>query len=678
VALQVGIDLGPRPTFQPVFFDFNGDNWEDLYLVIDRISYANELFMNNGDGTFANVSEGSGANIYINAMSGTVSDYDQDSDLDIYVANSPEGNFLLRNNYNGTFTNMAEEVGVDVNQVCWGSLFLDYDNDSWEDLFVSVTSPYLAPVGNQYFHNNNGESFTQVNEELGLDNDPSETYIMAMGDINNDGYNDFVLNNDAPYPTKMWMNEGGEHNYFAFTVEGILSNRDGVGTTVDCYSGGEKYTRQIKCGENYTSQNSARTIFGLSDNTIVDSIMLKWNSGLVDCYYNLGVNQTVHFIEGTSLAVPFDVVYEGNNVLCPGESVELDAGEFENYSWNTGDTTRYITISSPGQYFVEVVNELGFDITSYPVNFVLNNPLDVIVETGNVSCYGETTGSVLLELSGSPVQSILWNTGADSVYVGNLVAGTYNYEVVYGYGCVESGEITITQPGPLLVGAMTSDVFCFGENTGSIDLLISGGTPAYQVDWQNLNPDSLYAGNYSVNVVDSLNCIVQIEFEIEEPGELTGSVWVTSEFEDGELGSATLTIAGGAMPYEIEWNFSSTGELFVNDIPAGEYSVVIMDENGCDLLIDFVIDFIDVVRHIGEQNIALYPNPVAGYFHLSGIAEGMVDLRIIGPDGRIFLEATSCDHKDFVTLPGLSPGIYCVEICREGEYTRIPFLVRGE
>jgi len=144
VAQAIGAYVPPRTTFQPVFLDFNNDGWEDLYLITDRVFTENALFKNNGNGTFSNVSVGSGANIMICSMTGTVGDYDNDADLDVYVTNSPPvGAKLLRNNGNETFTDVSVSTGTNVTEIGWGSLWLDYDNDSWQDLFVSLTTNTL-------------------------------------------------------------------------------------------------------------------------------------------------------------------------------------------------------------------------------------------------------------------------------------------------------------------------------------------------------------------------------------------------------------------------------------------------------------------------------------------------------------------------------------------------------
>jgi hypothetical protein len=192
-----GVQVGQRPCFQPVFLDYNNDGWEDLYLITDRVFVENALFRNNGDGTFTNVTTESGAGLMICSMTGTIGDYDNDGDLDVFISNSHTiGSKLLRNEGNDTFTEASAVLGVNLHQLGWGGLWLDYDNDTWQDLFMSLTNNGLIPFsGNRFYRNNEGESFTDVSDETGINDVVTESYVSIMADIDHDGYYDFYLNN---------------------------------------------------------------------------------------------------------------------------------------------------------------------------------------------------------------------------------------------------------------------------------------------------------------------------------------------------------------------------------------------------------------------------------------------------------------------------------------------------
>ena len=113
--------------------DFNGDGYEDIY-VANRSS-ANVLYMNNGDGTFTDNTIASGTGGTSDAYGIAVGDYDNDGDLDIYVANDG-ANELFQNDGSGVFTNDASTAGVDNSLSAEGVSFGDLDNDGDLDIYV--------------------------------------------------------------------------------------------------------------------------------------------------------------------------------------------------------------------------------------------------------------------------------------------------------------------------------------------------------------------------------------------------------------------------------------------------------------------------------------------------------------------------------------------------------------
>jgi len=645
--LTSGIDLPPRTTFQPVFLDYNNDGWEDLFLVIDRIAFTNELYENNGDGTFTNVTVASGTNQAICSMTGTVDDFDNDTDTDIYVSNGPNGNLLLRNNGNETYTNVAAAMGVILNQTTWGSMWLDYDNNSWQDLFVCLTSPVLDPIGNQFFVNNAGTGFTQSNVLVGIDNDDSESYMCAMGDFNNDGYYDFVLNNDDPFPTKLYQNDGGENNWLSVDLEGVVANKNGIGSWIHCYAGGEHYVRYTHCGENFVGQNSGKEIFGLADFSSVDSLVVDWNSGTHDVYLNVEVNQVLHLVEGASLALPFLVTYNGDLVLCPGDSLVLDAGDFENYLWSTGDTTKSITVFEGGQYSVSAETIFGDVAQSFPVTIVMSTPPEPIVTITHVNCYGNLDGSIELDFGEEQMSDIQWSNDADGFFsVFNLAAGSYSFNAHTAGGCLVSDNVEVTQPDSLSVLITTQNVMCFGEQNGHAEGFISGGVPVYEINWNGLNPESIEAGDYTVLVTDYHLCQKEISFTINQPDLLTATMITGNVLCFGEQnGWAEVEPVGGVPGYQLDWSGNDPAQLY-----AGNYSVIVTDANQCESEIQFTI---------GEPD------------ELTGILS-TTDQFVDGNDGTAGIDLTggsepyeilwSTNQEDVLTIEDLPTGFYNVQV----------------
>ena len=332
-----------RQPLAVVFLDYNNDGWQDIYIANDKRN-GNTLFRNNGDGTFSDVSAESHSDLAFDAMGLAVGDYDNNGYPDIYVSNGEEGNGLLRNNGDGTFTEVADSAGVAVNRVCWGANFFDFDNDGDLDLYVSV-SHGTVDHENALFENLGDGTFSRVSGAM-IGGDEYQSFGNAIGDFNNDGYCDIaVLNINDPFV--LWENSGGSNNWIKLQLEGTISNREGIGSIVEIYRNGEKFIRSTHCGISYLSQNSSILTIGVGESDIVDHLVVKWPSGSVSVLSAVGVNQTLtiteqpHQFNNFAPIVGIDHTYEPGLENSLGGGVAF--GDFDNDGWEdlviaTGDS----------------------------------------------------------------------------------------------------------------------------------------------------------------------------------------------------------------------------------------------------------------------------------------------------------------------------------------------------
>ena len=293
-----GIDDGNKLSFQSVFFDANMDGWQDLYIANDK-THANSLYLNNGNGFFTDISESSLADIVIDAMSNSIADYDNDGDLDIYVSNSEENKFLV-NNGNLTFTEQSAVHQLAAEQFSWGAVWLDADLDMRQDLFVATGPLSQASTDNLFFVASQLSDDFTLDSNAGFNGNQDLTYCAAAGDFNMDGLPDLALSKRDLDDVDVWINNGAQGNYLKVSLEGVASNRDGLGSVIKCYAGGIQQLRYTYCGEQYMSQNSSYELFGLRNETNVDSLSVTWLSGTRDVVYNIASNQTLSIVEGTS------------------------------------------------------------------------------------------------------------------------------------------------------------------------------------------------------------------------------------------------------------------------------------------------------------------------------------------------------------------------------------------
>lgn len=300
ITVSAGVDKSSN-TFCAAFFDYNNDGFQDIYISNDKLYTANVLYKNNGDETFDDVSEISGTNVYLDAMTVTVDDYNNDSWLDLYITNGYEGNVFLKNNGDGTFTDIAESSGTLFNSTGWGAVFFDAENDMDLDLYVSGSEDGSISgfISAAFYRQDAIDTFTLAND-LGFDDDLGESYSNAIGDVNNDGLMEVIVSNNNEEDLYLWKNLTiTNNNWLKVKLEGTASNRDGIGSFIEISVNDNKQYRYTLCGEGYLSQNSQTEGFGVGQNTMVDYVKVTWLSGIVDYFYNVAVNQVLEITEGT-------------------------------------------------------------------------------------------------------------------------------------------------------------------------------------------------------------------------------------------------------------------------------------------------------------------------------------------------------------------------------------------
>lgn len=295
VSQAAGIGVASNFSFSSAFLDFDNDGFQDIYVINDRMSTRNVLYRNNGDGTFADISNSSGTNLQMNAMSTAVADYDYDGWLDIYITNTSEGNVFLHNNGNSTFSDIAATTNTLVNRFTWGANFLDADNDMDLDLYAST-----AELNVSAFYERLSDGTFQLPINTGFDVDTYHSVSNVIGDINNDGYSDIFVNNDAPQNSSLWRNSGGTNNWLKVKLTGVQSNRNGIGSWIEISVNGQIMNRYTLCGESFLGQNSGTEIFGVGNATNIDYVKVKWLSGIEDTLTNVTPNQTLNITENSS------------------------------------------------------------------------------------------------------------------------------------------------------------------------------------------------------------------------------------------------------------------------------------------------------------------------------------------------------------------------------------------
>ncbi len=299
-------------------FDFDDDGWPDIYVACD--STPSILYHNNRDGTFTDVAVTAGAAYNEDGreqagMGSTIGDYDGDGRLDIFKTNfSDDTSTLYRNNGNGTFDDVtfAAGLGLYTRYLGWGTMFLDFDNDGWPDLLLVNGHVYpevdKQNLGSRYeeprilYHNNGNKTFSDISAQAG----PAITAVhagrgLAVGDLWNDGRISAVISN-MNAPASLLVNQVRSPNHWiGIKTVGTKSNRDGIGARVTVKAGARTLVDEVRSGSSYDSNNDMRIHFGLGAATKIDSIQIRWPSGLTEGFENIPADEIHTLKEGSGV-----------------------------------------------------------------------------------------------------------------------------------------------------------------------------------------------------------------------------------------------------------------------------------------------------------------------------------------------------------------------------------------
>ena len=320
--------------FQALALDWNHDRLMDVYVVND---FGVDAFWQNlGNWRFTNVAGAVGADDRRGGMGGAWGDYDRDGLLDLFVTNY-EGDGLYHAN-GANYTDLGNQSGVDDPWVGWGTVWTDYDNDGWDDLYlvngaVENTRAYNQP--NKLFHNLGDGTFADASEGSGAWG-ADVGRGLAAGDFDRDGREDlYVLNVDSP--NTLYRNVlNTSNNWLDVRLQGVVSNRDGVGAEVQVVTGSATQTKLMTAGSSYLSTNTKTLHFGLGATTLVDQIIVNWPSGLVQTQSWVASNNTVTIIEDDfepPVAVAPDVVIDQGDPFTLNANGSTDNVEIADYRW---------------------------------------------------------------------------------------------------------------------------------------------------------------------------------------------------------------------------------------------------------------------------------------------------------------------------------------------------------
>lgn len=287
--------------------DIDNDGDVDLFVSNEYGQHEN-IYRNDDNGAFTKLDSGPLLNNGGNTMSSSWADYDNDGDMDVFLANDQGNNALFRNDGNFSFSKMADDTVSKSNGRSFSSAWSDMDNDGDLDLFVTNSFMTGSLLRNFLYRNNGDGSFTRIDNTVPA-TDMDWSYGCAFGDYDNDGFEDLAVatcrfsgshRNDLLY-----HNDGNSNHWITIKLTGTTSNKAAIGAKVKLkatINGNPVWQmRELSAQSSYCGQNDLRAHFGLGSTTTIESILIDWPSGLEEAFAAIAPDQFIHIVEGQGI-----------------------------------------------------------------------------------------------------------------------------------------------------------------------------------------------------------------------------------------------------------------------------------------------------------------------------------------------------------------------------------------
>jgi gliding motility-associated-like protein len=271
------------------------------------------------------------------------------------------------------------------------------------------------------------------------------------------------------------------------------------------------------------------------------------------------------------------------------------------FQWNDPNlqTTSQASGLTAGTYTLLVEDANGCQGVA---QITLSQPaiLGFVGQLNDASCFNSTNGSILVEpQGGTGPYDIDWTGNYSGFLVENLGAGIYPFELTDNNGCSTSDSIELLEPTALTGTVEIDDAICNQTATGTVQTTVAGGVGPYNYAWsqnsQNVSfNNALSAGPQSVTITDQNGCTLALTFNVGEPAALSVDILTEPASCDQSDGSALATPSGGTAPYTYFWNINPSNNNSFGNLAAGSYTLVLEDNNGCQIAANYVVGEIPV------------------------------------------------------------------------------------
>lgn len=316
--------------------DYDNDGDPDLF-VANADNQNNNLYRNNGDSTFTKITSGTIVNDGGISLRATWGDYDNDDFLDLYVTNgSGQNNFLYHNDSGTGFTRIVTGAIVNDGGASQTPIWADFDNDGDLDLLVTNGFGTVSDVNFLYWNDGDG-NFTKETADP-LVTETGWALGASYGDVDHDGDLDVLIGKGlgGNENNALFLNNGNANNWISVHCEGVKSNRSAIGARIRAFAtigGSSRWQMRELTSPTSFGQNGLIAWIGLRDATSVDSLLIKWPSGITTVLTSVAANQRLWISE----CLGADTDGDGANDPCDNCPTTANVGQSDSDLDGIGD-----------------------------------------------------------------------------------------------------------------------------------------------------------------------------------------------------------------------------------------------------------------------------------------------------------------------------------------------------
>lgn len=375
---------------------------------------------------------------------------------------------------------------------------------------------------------------------------------------------------------------------------------------------------------------------------------------------NTSPNGTVLFIDDLAFdyCSNFSVAASSTNATCTATDGSVTVSNTNGqspftYAWSGGGSGATET-KAAGTYTVTVTDANACSLTASATVSASSIVLGITASATATACGSNTGTATASTTDGNAPYSYLWSNNASTQNLSSLGAGNYTVTITDSKGCSGTASTSVTTPNGPSATASVTDVLCFGDQTGAVNVNVSGGTAPLTYTWSNNagteDISGVAAGSYSLTITDNNSCSFVVNATIQQPATIPGGSFTNTPITCYGANDGVITpgFSGGTLPYSFNW---SPNVADLNAVNEGTYNVTVTDANGCIVVTDqLIIDQPDSI------SITLTPTDAS----TSTANDGAVAAAVAGGVGSYSYGWSNSSNS--ASLTNVGTGNYCVTV----------------